>query len=717
MATRMQQRRGTAAQWTAANPVLAAGEIGFETDTSKFKMGNGSSTWSALTYFANAAELAAIIDGAPAALNTLNELAEAMGDNPAFLTTIATNLSTHAADTTDVHGIPDTSVLVTVSDLEDALGNTTAAYVDLAGTGIDWNAQAERFDIDSTIATVSSVTSQVNLVGTNAAGALVVAKAEIADNLANHASDTTGIHGIADTALLATKSYADTAEADAITAAGTAASSALNDHNVDTTNVHGIADTSVLVVQSGLASAISLHSDDTTNVHGIADTSLLATTAATTSAIGTAVSNHNSVTTNVHGISDTAALATKTYADGAVTTAVSALTKSSVGLANVDNTSDANKPVSTATQTALDLKAPLANPTFTGTVSGITKSMVGLANVSNTADADKPVSTATQTALNAKLNLAGGTLTGALTLSGAPTSDLHAATKQYVDGLAAGINFHQPVVAASTGNLAGVYDNGTNGVGATLTASANGAIGTIDGASVSVGNRILLRAQTDATQNGIYTITNVGGASAKWVVTRAVDADNNPSGELATGDFVFVTSGSTNGSKGYILSTTGTITIGTTNVNYAQFNASEAVTAGTNITKSGSTIAVADAPTFSGAVTASSGIVFSDGTQTKAGVPSITTIPTAIAAGAHSLATGRADQLIPLTGAVVITLPASGYSTGQSIDFYQESGTGARFEATNGVVGTPGRNFRTTNSVVTAMKTSAGWLVFGDLSA
>ncbi len=78
MATRMQQRRGTAAQWTAANPILAAGEIGFETDTSKFKMGNGSSAWSALTYFANAAELSAIIDGAPAALNTLNELAEAM---------------------------------------------------------------------------------------------------------------------------------------------------------------------------------------------------------------------------------------------------------------------------------------------------------------------------------------------------------------------------------------------------------------------------------------------------------------------------------------------------------------------------------------------------------------------------------------------------------------------------------------------------------------
>jgi hypothetical protein len=68
----------------------------------------------------------------------------------------------------------------------------------------------------------------------------------------------------------------------------------------------------------------------------------------------------------------------------------------------VDNTSDANKPVSSATQTALNLKANLASPTFTGTVSGITAAMVGLGNVNNTSDAAKPISTATQTALDGK---------------------------------------------------------------------------------------------------------------------------------------------------------------------------------------------------------------------------------------------------------------------------------------------------------------------------
>jgi hypothetical protein len=92
---------------------------------------------------------------------------------------------------------------------------------------------------------------------------------------------------------------------------------------------------------------------------------------------------------------------------------VSGIDKAMVGLGNVDNTTDAGKPVSTATQTALDLKlasataastyAPIASPTFTGTVSGITKTMVGLGNVDNTTDANKPVSTATQTALDLKL--------------------------------------------------------------------------------------------------------------------------------------------------------------------------------------------------------------------------------------------------------------------------------------------------------------------------
>ena len=120
------------------------------------------------------------------------------------------------------------------------------------------------------------------------------------------------------------------------------------------------------------------------------------------------------------------ATAATTYAalsGASFTGTVTGITKSMVGLANVDNTTDAGKPVSSAAQTALDLKANIASPTFTGTVTGVSKSMVGLGDVDNTADSAKPISTATQTALDLKAPLASPTFTGTVTLpSGTVTS-------------------------------------------------------------------------------------------------------------------------------------------------------------------------------------------------------------------------------------------------------------------------------------------------------
>ena len=124
------------------------------------------------------------------------------------------------------------------------------------------------------------------------------------------------------------------------------------------------------------------------------------------------LSDARTPTAHTHAISDVTGL--QTALDGKVanslTVAGHALTgnvtlvKADVGLGSVDNTTDAGKPISTATQNALDLKANIASPTFTGTVSGITKSMVGLGNVDNTADTNKPVSTAQQTALDGKVD-------------------------------------------------------------------------------------------------------------------------------------------------------------------------------------------------------------------------------------------------------------------------------------------------------------------------
>jgi hypothetical protein len=147
----------------------------------------------------------------------------------------------------------------------------------------------------------------------------------------------------------------------------------------------------------------------------------------------------------------TTALGTKAPIDSPTFTGtVAGITKSMVGLSDVDNTTDALKPISTATQTALDaklasatasttyetitnvaLKAPIANPTFTGTVAGITKSMVGLGSVDNTADTEKPVSTAQQTALNSKANLssdnnfAGGSIFSGAVTESSTTAGVH----------------------------------------------------------------------------------------------------------------------------------------------------------------------------------------------------------------------------------------------------------------------------------------------------
>ena len=197
------------------------------------------------------------------------------------------------------------------------------------------------------------------------------------------------------------------------------------------------------------------------------------------------------------------------------------------------------------------------------------------------------VTSAIQTQIDSKLALAGGTMTGLLTLSGAPESANHAATKAYVDNTTAGLNFHAPAHAATTTNLSANYANGTGGVGATLTADTNREwVGIDSHTTFDVGNRILIKNQTDGKQNGIYTLTDKGvEGTSPWILTRATDADNSPAGEIAYGDFCFVQNGGQAG-FGFIVNTTGTITIGTTSISYIQFNAGQVVIAGNGLTES-----------------------------------------------------------------------------------------------------------------------------------
>jgi hypothetical protein len=163
------------------------------------------------------------------------------------------------------------------------------------------------------------------------------------------------------------------------------------------------------------------------------------------------------------------------------------------------------------------------------------------------------------------------------TLSGAvaaadPTVNLGIATKQYVDAVTAAQNFHPPVKAATFINVVATYNNGTDGVGATLTATSNGTIGTVDGVTLALNDRVLFKAQTSALQNGIYTVTSLGSGSTPWVLTRALDEDNSTSGEMRNGDTFFCIGGTTQGGKTFINASTAVpIIIGTSAITYSEF--------------------------------------------------------------------------------------------------------------------------------------------------
>jgi hypothetical protein len=171
-----------------------------------------------------------------------------------------------------------------------------------------------------------------------------------------------------------------------------------------------------------------------------------------------------------------------------------------------------------------------------------------------------------------------------------PTQAQDAATKSYVDSLSNGLDVKASVRAASTANLTATYNNGSSGVGATLTNSGTQAALTLDSIALQVGNRVLIKDQTTALQNGVYVVTTVGTISTNWVLTRATDFDNSPGIEVSPGVFFFVEEGTTQQDNGYVVSTDGAITIGTTAIVFSQFSGAGQITAGDGLTKTGNTI-------------------------------------------------------------------------------------------------------------------------------
>jgi phage-related tail fiber protein len=152
-----------------------------------------------------------------------------------------------------------------------------------------------------------------------------------------------------------------------------------------------------------------------------------------------------------------------------------------------------------------------------------------------------------------------------------PVSDQDAATKSYADALVSGLDIKKSTRVATTANI-------------TLSNTQ-----TVDNVSLVAGNRVLVKDQTDASENGIYDVVSGGG----W--TRSSDADNTPSGEVTSGMFTFVEDGDTSAGIGYVLVTSDPITLGTTDLTFTQFSEIGAVTAGNGLTKTGQTLDVGTA--------------------------------------------------------------------------------------------------------------------------
>ena len=179
------------------------------------------------------------------------------------------------------------------------------------------------------------------------------------------------------------------------------------------------------------------------------------------------------------------------------------------------------------------------------------------------------------------------TTTVPVVLPADPTTSLQAATKSYVDTIAsASIHYHSPVRVESPTALTVTYNNGTSGVGATLTNAGTQAVLVLDGVTLSVADRVLIYTQADQTQNGVYTVTSVGSVSTNWVMTRSTDtntyAASSPTA-LGAGDAFFVSQGNTGAGELYVCNTTGVITFGTTNITFVQVAATAVYTAGTGI--------------------------------------------------------------------------------------------------------------------------------------
>ena len=328
-------------------------------------------------------------------------------------------------------------------------------------------------------------------------------------------------------------------------------------------------------------------------------------------------------------------------------------------IATILNTGTLTLPTTTDTLVGRDTTDTLTNKT----ISGSSNTLTNIANASLTNSAVTIGTTAIS--LGATSLTLGGLTSVAVTQD--PVSALQLATKQYVDAVAEGLHVHAPSAAATTGTLASItggtvtYNNGTAGVGATLTLSV--ALTTLDGYTLLNGDRVLVKNEVTSANNGIYT-----WATGGTVLTRATDFDT--AAEMASGDFTFVTNGTLYANTGWVQTDPVTV-VGTSPVTWIQFSGAGTYTAGTGLTLTGSQFSITNTAVTAGAygsatqvgtftVNAQGQLTLAGNTTVTPAVGSITGLGSGVAT-ALAVNTGSAGAFVLFDGA--LGTPTSGTVT------------------------------------------------------
>jgi cytoskeletal protein CcmA (bactofilin family) len=596
--------------------------------------------------------IASVIDAAPAALDTLNELAAALGDDASFSTTVTNSIATKlplagGTMTGDVTLGANKATSTATPATDDTLtrkgyvDDQDATKLDLAGGTMTGDITMGANAVTSTAApTTDDELTRKGYVDTQDALKLNLSGGTMSGAIAMGTSKVTGLGDPTANQDAATKLYTDTQDATKLNLSGGTLSGALDmgankitttytpTNNADLTTktyVDGILGSATSSAASAAAAATSETNAATSETNA---GNSAAAAAASYDDFDDRYLGAKSSDPSVDNDGDalvTGALywsttfdALKIYTGSAWNSAAftlgDALTQIAedttpqlggdldlnnqniTGTGNITLTGTVDGRDVSADGSKLDTVETNADVTDTDNVTAagalMDSEVTNLDQVKTFSSSDYATAAQGLTA-DAALPKAGGTMTGNLILNADPTTSLGAATKEYVDTIAAaGIHYHDPVRVEHPSNLNATYNNGTAGVGATLTNAGTNAALVLDDVSMTSGDRVLVANQTDQTQNGIYTVTTVGDGSTAWVLTRSTDTDTSgPSDPNAfgKGDAFFIKEGTTNAGHLDVMTVAGTITFGTTNIVFAEVAETSIYSAGTDITLSGTT--------------------------------------------------------------------------------------------------------------------------------